>query len=82
METPVSGVHLALNLLREGDVTHGSGKIYFDTDDIEALEAFVREKGVETKPIEDIPDMVSILLVIDPDGNEIGFVSPPRVKSK
>ncbi len=82
MKLPVPGTSLGLNLLREGEVTKGSGMLYFDTADLDAVEKLLKEKGVETKPIHDIPDMVSILVAIDPDGNEIGIVAEPRVKSE
>ncbi len=81
LKLPVPGATLGLNLLREGEVKPGAASLYFDTPDIEALEKALNKKGVETKPIQDIPDMVSILTAIDPDGNEIGIVAQPRVKS-
>ena len=82
MKLPVPGASLGLNLLREGEVTKGSGTLYFDTTDLEGVEKHLKDNGVETQPIHDIPDMVSILIAIDPDGNEIGIVAEPRVKSK
>ena len=63
-------------------MTKGSGTLYFDTPDLEGIEKLLKEKGVETQPIQDIPDMVSILVVIDPDKNEIGIVAEPREKSE
>ncbi|MHA1959964.1 MAG: VOC family protein [Candidatus Thorarchaeota archaeon] len=82
MDLPVPGVKLGINLLREGEVNPGTTMFYFDTDDIEALEKYLKEKGVETDPIVDMPDMVSILPFYDPDHNKLGAVAEARVKSQ
>ncbi|MBD3406783.1 MAG: hypothetical protein GF411_11770 [Candidatus Lokiarchaeota archaeon] len=82
LDLPVPGTRLGLNLLREGEVTPGSGIIYFDTLDLDKTERYLLEHKVKTEPINDIPNMVSILIAHDPDGNRIGFISEPRVKTK
>jgi len=82
LKLPVAGTTLGLNLIREGNIPSTSASLYFDTEDLDAVEKALKDKGVETKPIQDIPDNVSILIAMDPDGNEIGIVAPPRVKSK
>lgn len=82
MNLPIPGVKLGLNLLREGEVKQGSGLLYLDTGNVEAVETYLKEKGVKTDPIRDIPNMVTILIAYDPEGNRIGFVAEPRIKTE
>jgi hypothetical protein len=41
----------------------------------------LKEKGVKTSEITDIPDMISTFSIKDPDGNTISFVGAPRKKT-
>jgi len=78
---PVPGVQLALQRVGEGNNHKSSASLIFSIFDIEAVESYLKKKGVTPRPIVDLPDMVSLLVMEDPDENEICFASPPRVRS-
>ncbi len=78
---PVPGVQLALQCVDEVNPSNDSASLIFSVFDIEAVESYLRERGVSTKPIADIPDVVSLLIMKDPDNNGICFAAPPRVRS-
>ncbi|MFW9843104.1 MAG: VOC family protein [Candidatus Thorarchaeota archaeon] len=77
---PVPGTQLALQQVSEFDQQKRSAALVFSVFDIEATESYLKRKGIDTGPIVDIPNMVSLLIINDPDENEICFASPPRVK--
>ncbi|MHA2162709.1 MAG: VOC family protein [Candidatus Thorarchaeota archaeon] len=82
MTLPFPGIQLGLNQLRGEKVNVGSGRLVFSTTDLEAIESYLKQKEVASDPIYDIPDVISILVMYDPDGNKICFASEPRVTRK
>ncbi len=78
---PVPGTQLALQRVGENNQQKQSASLVFSVVDLEAMELYLKSRGVKTKPIADLPDIVSLLVIEDPDGNEICFASPPRVRS-
>jgi len=50
--------------------------------DLEEAKKILDEKGVETSEIIDVPDMISMFDIKDPEGNKIAFLGLPRIKSE
>ena len=78
---PVPGAQLALQQVSDDDQQKRSASLVFSVVDLEAMESYLKHRGVETRPISDLADIVSLLVIKDPDENEICFASPPRVRS-
>jgi predicted enzyme related to lactoylglutathione lyase len=78
---PVPGVQLALQCVTEDGNNIGASSLVFSIFDIDAIESYLKEKGVTTRPIADLPDVVSLLVMEDPDENRICFAAPPRARS-
>ena len=82
LSLPFDGARLGLNLLQEGKVQQGSGKLMFYVKDVNATKRYVESKGVEIK---DAPDGYAAIdtarsiygydmfIMLDPFGNEIFF---------
>ncbi len=78
---PVPGAQLAIQRVSEDSKQKGSASLVFSVFDIEAVESYLKRRGIDTQPITDLPDIVSLLVIKDPDENEICFASPPRIRS-
>ena len=79
IKLPVPNVRLGLNKDRNGRVEPGTTFINLSVKDLEIFRDSLIAKGVKPGEINDIPKMVSLFAVKDPDGNEIDFVTDPRV---
>lgn len=51
MSLPFDGARLGLNLLQEGKVQQGSGKLSFYVKDVNAVKKYLKSKNVEIKDI-------------------------------
>ena len=70
---PVQGVRLALSLVDENKAIRKAARLFIRTDDIYPVEAYLKGKGVKTKPIENVDNVVLILWVEDSEGNHFAF---------
>jgi len=83
LSLPFEDSKLGLNLLQEGKVQKGSGRLSFYVTDVNAVKRYVESKCIETK---DVPDGYAAIdiarskygydgfIMLDPFGNEIFFV--------
>ena len=69
---PVQGARLALSLA-EGKPIRKGARLFLRTDDITAVEGYLRQKGVKAGPIEKVQDVVLILWLEDPEGNHLAI---------
>ena len=69
---PVKGARLALSLADKSTKILKSGRLFIPVTDIDAVEAYLITKGVETHR-EKVDDVVSILWVEDSEGNRFAF---------
>ena len=70
---PVKGARLALSLIDTDIPIQKAARLFIPTHDIYAVEAYLKKKGVNTKPIENIHNVTLILWVEDPEGNHFAF---------
>jgi predicted enzyme related to lactoylglutathione lyase len=70
---PLNGARLALSLADETVVIRKGSRLFLSTEDIQAIESYLKEKGARTKPIENTDNVVLILWVQDPEGNYLAF---------
>jgi predicted enzyme related to lactoylglutathione lyase len=83
LKLPVKGAFLGLSLHRKDQgefVTANSLNI--SIKDIEKTKSLLDSRGIKTSEIVDMPDMISMITIADPDENKIHFIAPPRIKSK
>ena len=66
---PLKGARLALSLADETIKIQKGSRVFLATNDIQAVEAYLKKKGARTKPIENTDNVVLILWVEDPEGN-------------
>jgi predicted enzyme related to lactoylglutathione lyase len=69
---PVKGARLALSLTEE-ETKRSPSRLFIATNDIYAVEAYMKGKGVKTKSIENISDVTLILWIEDSEGNYFAF---------
>lgn len=70
----MKNTRLALSLVdKEREIGKSPSRLFISTHDIYAVEQYLKRKGVETKSIEEIPDVVLILWVVDSEGNYLAF---------
>lgn len=77
---PVDGAYLGLSLNREESLT-SVNVLNLSCTNLEGMLKLLKEKGVKTSEIIDIPNMISTFSIKDPDGNTISFVGAPRKKT-
>jgi predicted enzyme related to lactoylglutathione lyase len=71
---PVKGTRLALSLTEEKRKTERNpSRLFIATNDIYAVEAYMKGRGVKTKPIENVSDVTLILWIEDSEGNYFAF---------
>lgn len=70
---PVKGARLALSLADKRITIQKGSIVFIATHDIQAVEAYLKEKGANTKPIENVENAVLILWVEDTEGNYLAF---------
>ncbi len=70
---PVAGARLALSLADDGTKIEKGARLFMSTPDIQAVETYLRNKGVKTRPIENVDNAVLILWVEDTEGNHLAF---------
>jgi len=70
---PLNGARLALSLADETIKIQKGSRVFLTTDDIQAVEAYLKNKGARTKPIENTDNVVLILWVEDPEGNYLAI---------
>ena len=70
---PVKGARLALSLADKRITIQKGSRVFIATHDVQAVEAYLKEKGANTKPIENVEDAVLILWVEDTEGNYLAF---------
>jgi predicted enzyme related to lactoylglutathione lyase len=70
---PVKGARLALSLADKRITIQKGSRVFIATHDIQAVEAYLKEKGANTKPIENVENAVLILWVEDTEGNYLAF---------
>ena len=67
------GAHLALSLADETIKIQKGSRVFLTTSDIQAVEAYLKQKGARTKPIENTDNVVLILWVEDSEGNYLAI---------
>lgn len=70
---PLDGACLALSLADETTRIQKGARIFLKARDVQAVEAYLKQKGATTKPIENTDGVVLILWVEDPEGNYLAF---------
>ena len=70
---PVKGVRLALSLVDKNTKIEKGARLFIPTHNIQAVEAYLQNKGVKTRPIENIHNVTLILWVEDSEGNHLAF---------
>ncbi|MHA2105985.1 MAG: VOC family protein [Candidatus Hodarchaeales archaeon] len=81
LKLPAPGAMLGLNVLPEGEVTHGGTTFNFPVNDIEKALDTLKTKGATVlTDINDVPNMISMFLIQDSEGNTITILGEPRVK--
>lgn len=70
---PLSGARLALSLADESVEIRKGSRVFLRTDDIQAVETTLKQKGARTRPIENVDRVVLILWVEDPEGNYLAI---------
>ena len=78
---PVKGAMLGLSQYREGDFKIADS-LNISIKDVDKVKSALEAKGIKTTEIVDIPDMISMTTVQDPDENNVYFIGPPRINSK
>jgi predicted enzyme related to lactoylglutathione lyase len=81
---PVKGSFLGLG--KHNEEQQGPFKsvnvLNISVSDLKQAKKALESKGIETSDYLDIPDMISMFHIKDPDENDISFIGTPRVKSK
>ncbi|MBN1219937.1 MAG: VOC family protein [Anaerolineae bacterium] len=70
---PVKGARLALSWVEPDAKIEKAARLFIRTPDIYAVEAYLQGKGVKTKPVENVDNVVLILWVEDSEGNHFAF---------
>jgi len=70
---PVQGARLALSLASPDTQIRKGPRLFISTTDVRAVEAYLREKGANTKPIDTVDGAVLILWVLDSEGNHLAI---------
>ncbi len=78
---PVKGAMLGLSQYHEGDFKTADS-LNISIKDVDQVKKALESKGVKATEIVDLPDMISMTTIQDPDENNIYFIGPPRIKSK
>jgi len=79
---PVEGTRLGL-LRSNQDLKPGNTtSLNVSVNNLADAKAMLEAKGVTTTDIQDVPDMISMFDIFDPEGNKVTFLSIPRVQSK
>jgi len=74
IETPVKGLVIGLNLIKENEFVKEKTGINIAVKDIEATKELLEKKGIETTEIRTIQGILKIMTVFDPDDNAIFLV--------
>ena len=72
---------LGLSQYREGDFKTADS-LNISIKDVDKVKDVLEAKGIECSDIADLPDMISMTSIQDPDKNSIYLIGPPRIKSK
>jgi predicted enzyme related to lactoylglutathione lyase len=81
LKLPVPGAMLGLNVLPEGEVKHGGTTFNFPVSDLEKAFDNLKAKGATVlTDITDVPNMISMFLIQDSEGNTVTILGEPRVK--
>ncbi len=70
---PVKNGHLALSLADESIEIRKGPRLFLVTRDVQAVEAYLKSKGVMTHPVENTDNVVLILWVEDSEGNYLAI---------
>ena len=70
---PVKGARLALSLADAEKKIQKAARLFIPTDNLAAVEAYLKGKGAKIKPIENVDNVVLILWVEDTEGNHFAF---------
>ena len=80
---PVEGTRIGLLRTDEGLTNKNpADSLNISVLDLEEVKKILDEKGVETSEIIDVPDMISMFDIKDPEGNKITFLGLPRIKTE
>ena len=74
IETPVKGLVIGLNLIKEEEFVKEKTGINIAVKNIETTKELLEKKGIDTTEIRIIPGTLKIMTAFDPDGNVIAFV--------
>ena len=80
-QLPVKGAFLGLSQYREGEF-HSANSLNISVNDIDKTKASLDDKEIPSTEIIDLPGMISMITIHDPDGNKIYFIGPPRIKAE
>ena len=78
---PVKGAMLGLSQYREGEFKTADS-LNISIKDVDKVKKVLEEKGIDCSDISDLPDMISMTTIQDPDKNNIYFIGPPRITTK
>jgi len=70
---PLHQARLALSLVDQATAIQKSSRVFLETNDIQAVDEYLRVKGAKTKPIENTDNVVLILWVEDSEGNYLAI---------
>jgi len=70
---PLNGARLALSLADETIRIQMGSRVFLTTNDVQAVEAYLKKKGARTKSIENTDNVVLILWVEDSEGNYLAI---------
>jgi hypothetical protein len=80
---PVKGAFLGLSQYQENQGEFvPANSLNVSIKDVEKVKSTLESRGITTSEIFDIPDMISMITITDPDENKVHFIAPPRVKSE
>jgi len=80
-QLPAPRTRFGIDLIRNPKDFTPSFSLNINVTDLEATENYIKKKGVKTDPIIDIPNMISMFTMFDPEGNKVTFLSEARVKT-
>ena len=77
---PASGISLSLTEdLKRGNKYKSVDRLEFSTNNLHAVKEKLEPVGIETGEITDLPGILSMFNIYDPDNNWVTFIGPPRV---
>lgn len=77
VETKIAGAKIGLSIPQEGEPV-ASNVVNLHVSDTNKARETLTSKGLEVTDIVNLPGMISMFRVDDPDGNTLTFIGPPQ----